>query len=614
MRGTRKAGWIAACIALASGATAQAQTPTGSRGDAGTTASSTAPSGASAAPSEDATDESAGSAAETESADEPTTEPEPEAEAPAEAPVAQLTPEQQAALQPSVGELTDREASGAHRFLLPPYVEEWGRGHHLRALFPFYFESHYQNDHRYVIPPYFRVRSPRQDIDAFAPLFFQLRGHEAGATWTTTILPPFWHHTSRGPNRAHAFSIGLAPLFSYSETFGPNGRLLREHLVLPGAYHQWWPTGQATVVGPVVYLRNRGNVNWAVVPFVFAHNDPVRSWTLIPPLLTYRTVNHETNRTFTLVGPFFAETGPNLSSYNFAPLFFHRHEGNTTRVTFLPLFHTVSGPNQFTLITPVAGYTRDGSESTLVLPFYQNHRGRTDLDAIAPLFFYSRTPSLGSHTLVVGPVFHAASNTGYAWGMFPLLGRFHEYGRYDTTATPLFVHSEVFPTRSSTTWVFPTFHRESAPDHSFFNFYPLVFTARGRHWHHNVVFPLVWDIGNEESGQQVTVVAPFFVRVADRRSMYQWVFPNHMYWESRSGGARTSFGWDFFPFAQYGEPRRGDHYWSILEGLVGYRRQGSYQQMRILYIPFGIGGTAPSSSSSPPPQARGRNADTILEM
>ncbi|MEI8258082.1 MAG: hypothetical protein WCJ30_20590, partial [Deltaproteobacteria bacterium] len=566
-----------------------------------------------------------GSAAETEGTEEPAAEAEAEAATPPEAPVAPLTREQQAALVPSYGELTDREASGAHRFLLPPYLHEWGNGHRTHVVFPFFFNSHddTHHDHRLLVPPFYRVRSPGLDVDAFAPLYFSLRGHENGSRWNTTVLPPFWFHTSTGPSRGHAMSVGLAPLFSYNETFGPDGRLLREHLYLPGVFHQWWPNGQVTVAGPVVYFRNRSNTNWAVIPFVLHHDDPQSTWTLIPPLLTYHSLNHDTNRSFTLVGPFFAETGPNLSSYNLAPIFFHRHEGQNTRVTFVPLFHHESGPNRFALVTPLGGYYREGSESTVILPLYQNHRGRNLLDAVAPLFFYARTPSLGSHTLVVGPVVHSESNTGYAWGIFPLLGRFHEHGRYDTTATPLFVHSEVFPTRTSSTWVFPTFHAESTPTSAFFNVYPLVFTAHGPNWHHNVVAPFVWDIGNRDTGTQVTVVAPFFARVTDRRSMTQWVFPNQVYWESRGSGER-SFGWDFFPFVQYGEPHRGDHYWSILEGLVGYRQQGSYRQMQLFFIPFGIGGHPPTSSASPEPsgspspspgpQARGRGADVLIEM
>ena len=200
--------------------------------------------------------------------------------------------------------------------------------------------------------------------------------------------------------------FGAFPFFSYREEFGENGRLHGEHLVIPAllTYHQWWPTGAFTLVGPFVYFRQHSDTNWALVPFVFHHSTPQRSWTLIPPLLSYRSHSYEDDDTFTLVGPFFAETAPQLSSYNLAPVFFYRHDHDRTRVTIVPLFHTETGPNHFVLITALGGVARDGAESTVVTWLYQNHRGQTNVDAIAPLFFYSRTPRLGAMTLAVLPI------------------------------------------------------------------------------------------------------------------------------------------------------------------------------------------------------------------
>lgn len=538
-----------------------------------------------------------------------------QAAAPPEAPVQPLAPEQQRRLQPAPGELSDREESGHSRFLLPPYMYEWGRGHHTRVVFPFYFESRVRDEFQLLIPPYYRLRTPRVQGDVVFPLYFGFRGTgDDGARWSTTVIPPVWVHGSRGPERAHGAAYGVAPLFSYAESFDRTGRLQSEHLVIPLllTFHRWWPTGQTTIAGPVVYLRDRGTVDWAVVPFVFGHSSPQLSWRVIPPLFFYQRTNHEENRTFTWALLYFGESGPGSASHNVAPLFFHAHDRTASRTTFLPFFHTESGPGRFSLITPLGGYVRSGEESTLVLPLYQRHRGVTDWDGVLPLFYYGRTPRTGQTTLVAGPVFSSTGPSGYSWGVFPFVGRWHEYGRYSTIATPLFVHAGSEETRTSTTWVFPSFHARTAPDHRFFNFYPLVFTARGSDWHHNVVFPFVWDVGNARTGHQVTVVAPFYARVADRNSSIQWVFPNHFYWDAVRDGQR-SFGWDFFPFVQYGEPRPGDMYWSVLHGLVGYRRQGSYSQWRVLYIPFG--GAAPAATSAPSRQARGaRPGDVLLEL
>jgi hypothetical protein len=578
------------------------------------TGSSAAPSPApSAAPSSPAPSGETGATeaeAEGEGGDETTA---PETSLPAEQPVAPITAQQQRLLAPAPGELTDETASGTHRFLLPPYMDEWGRGHHTRVLFPFYFEHSVGDDHRLVIPPYYRVRSPTQSGDIFFPLFLHLNEHNGGAQSTLDVVGPVWYRTGHGPDRARSQNVGVFPLFSYGVRWGENGRLASEHFVAPGVFYQWWPRGQTVVAGPVVYLRRGSETNWAAFPFVFRHVTPQRSWTLIPPLLTYRSYSYDDNHTFHVTGLFFYETGPHLESYNLAPIFFHRHDRDRTRVTFIPFFHAETGPQHFTLFTPLGGYTRDHDESTLITPLYQNHRGITDVDAVAPFFFYSRTPRLGRRTFALLPFgFYSESNTGYSWGLFPFVARFHDYGRRDAIVTPLFVHSYNRATQNSITWVFPSIHAETHPGSHFFNIYPLVYTAGGPTWHHTIFAPFYWDVTSRDSGTQYNVVFPFFVRVADRRSVTEWVFPNHIYWERTDSEGYRGSEWDFFPFVQFGRPHRDEEYWSVLHGLVGHRRAGSFEQTQVFWIPFTTRGSP--SSSAPQRARRERNGDVLFEM
>jgi hypothetical protein len=325
-------------------------------------------------------------------------------------------------------------------------------------------------------------------------------------------------------------------------------------------------------------------------------------------------VTHETNRSFTLVGPFWSDIGPQSATVNLAPLFFHWHDRTHTRNGVVPFFFQESGPDYTTLATPLFVYARDHAESTVITPLYQNHRGLTSFDSVLPLFFYSRSPRLGQSTVVVFPfMFNTSSPTGYAWGAFPFAARFREYGRYDTVVTPLFAHSEIPERHSTFTWIFPTIHRETSPDSSLLNIYPLVWSAHGRGWHHRVFFPLYWDIGSRELRREITIVAPLFGRVRNGDDMTQWSFPNHVYWESRHDGFRA-FGWDNFPFAQYGEPRRGDFYWSAFEGLVGYRRQGSYEQLRLFWIPIDLRGSRGSQGGGSQQARGGRAGDVLLDM
>ena len=109
-------------------------------------------------------------------------------------------------------------------------------------------------------------------------------------------------------------------------------------------------------------------------------------------------------------------------------------------VTIPPLlFHLGEDENDFRLVTPLFGYFDVDDESTLITPLYQNHRGTSLLDAVAPLFFWSRDHRHGSAAVVIPPLLFAhvddpASSTTVS---FPFFARFREHGRYTTWVTPL---------------------------------------------------------------------------------------------------------------------------------------------------------------------------------
>jgi hypothetical protein len=222
---------------------------------------------------------------------------------------------------------------------------------------------------------------------------------------------------------------------------------------------------------------------------------------------------------------------------------------------------------------------------------------------------------VGSSTTSVGLIgFHTENPSGYAWAVFPFAARFHEYGRHDTWATPLFVHSDVVSTHSTVTWVFPSIHVETSPTRTLANVYPFFWHAHGAGWNHTVLAPLFAEVNSESRAQHI-LLTPFYATVRGRTSTYNWAFPNVLWWEENHLGER-SWGWDVAPFVQYGRPHPSDEYWSVFYGLVGFRRQGSYQQGRLFWIPFGMGGTPPTSEgdgggggSSPAPGSAGGGAE-----
>lgn len=530
-----------------------------------------------------------------------------------------LTDEQRARMVPSEGELADPSERAPHRFFFPPYLRETGPNHDTTVLFPLYFNSRVNDQRWLLIPPYYRLRSQRVASDAVFPLFYYSRGlTDDGGTYSTFVIPPVWHHQSRGPDAARSLAVGVFPLFSYYERFARDGRLTGEHLVIPGllTFHAWWQGGQTTITPLFQYFRAGASRTWLagpVVPLFAHHTSPESDWTW--SLIFYRRMVHSTNTSLTVVGPFWTENSPTSTSINLAPVLFHSHNRTDSRTTLLPFFHTESSRDHFTLVTPLGGYTRTGSESTLVLPFYQNHRGATQLDAIAPLFFYSRNQRMGEYTVSVLNFVHNVRPTGYSWTFFPLIGRVHEEGRFDTTLTPLFAHSYDVGRRASTTWVFPSIHVERSPEHRVVNVYPLVYHAAGRQWHHNVVFPFVWDIGNREQGRQTTVIFPFYAHVGDRTGYTRWAFPDIVWWQHGEGETR-SWGYDITPFFQYSEPRPGDYSWTIFYGLAGHRRQGNFSQTRVFWATIDSGRPNTAASNAPAAQAarasRDRAAQDVL--
>ncbi|MBL8678820.1 MAG: hypothetical protein JNK05_06625 [Myxococcales bacterium] len=509
------------------------------------------------------------------------------AEDAAETREAPLTEDQRARMIPSDGELPDPNDRAPRRFFFPPYLREWGRDHDTTVLFPFYWNSRVRDSRWLLIPPYYRLRSRTANADAFFPLFYHGTGTSAdGSNYSTTIVPPVWVHRTRGPERARSLAFGAFPLFSYYENFGANGRLQGEHLIIPAllTFHRWSRTSQHTITPLFQYVRDGSSTTWTagpVIPLVARHSSPNLRWTLVWPALFFQRNDLLNDRHLTVVGPFWTERTSSSLSVNLAPVFFHAHDRTSSRTTVFPLFHTESSREHFTLATLLGGYTRVRNESTLILPFYQNHRGVSSFDAVAPFFYYSREPRTGSSTIQVLNFVHNRRATGSTTVFFPLFAHIHEEGRFDTTITPVFGHS-YDQTRRSRIVVAANVHYESSPEHRVVNVYPIWYSAAGRRWHHNVFFPFVWDIGNQDEGRQTTVIFPFYANVGDRRGYTRWAFPDVFWWRHGSGES-LSWGYDIAPFFQYGEPRRGDYYWSVLYGLAGFRRQGNYEQTRVFW-------------------------------
>jgi hypothetical protein len=468
-----------------------------------------------------------------------------------------LTDEARARLGATAGDVTEWPDSErlTHRTLVPPFVLlERSPNRRTTVVFPFLWRERRGEDTQLLVPPYYQRRSPTLNVDVVFPLLFHWRGQlegTPGATFGTDVVPPFYYHSWRGRGELRGLAVGLAPLFFYGESFGQDGSLLREHLIIPPllTVHTWRPEHAFTLAGPFYYNRRRADTDWGLAPLWFAGNNPRGNYLVIPALLTYHAENRLENTATTVVGPFWTTQGPQRLSVNLAPLFFHGHDATSSHTTVFPLFHHDRGPEGFTLVTPLFGYSRRENSRTFISWLYQQHRGETNWDAVAPFFYSSRTPATGAHTEAFFPLF---------------------YHRY----TP----------QTNSWWVLPTAHYERTGNDWFFNFYPIVFAGRSGRSRHTVVAPLYWDFENEETGSRTTIFAPVFWRFATQSSVT--MLAGNVLWMSAIRQGVRSYEWHVLPIFSYARPRPEDVSWNVLFGLAGYRRSGTHRQIRVFWIPI----------------------------
>ena len=435
------------------------------------------------------------------------------------------------------------------------------------AVFPFYYDRKLVADDKSVLEKesfyglYYRKRSKLHDVDAAFPIFFRWRDEQT----TTTVVPPvLWRDAPNGE-----WHRWLAPLFFASSQ--PDGGYFHAPLLLTFSHHN--PKRAFSLIGGIGYYdRTNKDIDWGIVPFVFGGNnaDKLTSYTFIPPLLTYHSSDKDNGKQTTVVGPVIYKTSPGSLVFDVLPLFLHKKDEDSSATTLLPFFHSSNNKKDGTslLITPLFLTSRDTSGGrTVVTPLYSQYRGRTTLDVagpIIPLFAHYHDPDRYRDTWLVGPVL--TSNDPKGWSVLtPLFGHWQDYGV------------------SRSTWIFPTFHHTTETDGWSFNIYPFVYTGRSSKESHTVFAPIFWDFAAPK--KRSTVVFPFFWRFADTEGTTQLAL-NTLYLEKPSSKGSN---WDFYflPVFHVGEQPQGSS-WDVLFGFVGYKREGSYKQLKLFWIPIDL--------------------------
>jgi hypothetical protein len=463
------------------------------------------------------------------------------------------------------------------------------------TVFPFYYDRRLFDAQQNKIEQesfyglYYRKRSKKSDVDAAFPLFFRWRDD---ATTTTVVPPVLWRSAPNGE-----WHRWVAPLVFASSQ--PDGGYFHAPLLLTFSHHN--PKRAFSLIGGIgFYDRTDKDKDWGVVPFYFggSNYDKATSYFLIPPLLTYHSSDTENGKQTTLVGPVLYKSAPKSVVLDVFPLFLHNQDEDSRSTTFLPLFH--SSANEKTgkslFVTPLFLTATDPWENdnegrryrgrTIVTPLYSRYRGRTSLDLagpIVPIFMHYEDPDIYKESWLIGPVYTSHDPTGYSL-LTPLFGHWREYGV------------------SRSTWIFPTFHHTTTTDGWSFNIHPLLYVGREGATAHNVLAPIYWDFLGAK--KRTTIAFPVFWRFRDEEGITQLAL-NTLYLERPSSKGPN---WDFYflPIVHVGEAPNGGS-WDVLFGLVGYKREGSYKQLKLFWIPIDLtkppaaAPTRPAAPSPPPP-------------
>lgn len=459
--------------------------------------------------------------------------------------------------------------------VLPPILYQRQGGVETIAGFPLFYLRQSEETTELSIPPYYMMRG-EENWDVLFPLFFWYRG-EGHHTW---IVPPLWHHEA--PD-GHDF--GLAPIVMTGR-HGPH-----HYTVIPPLLTLDWGVDdiERYTFSAALFWRIWENdaEHWGVFPFLWVENTESSSYTIAPPVF-FRFEDRDEGTALTVVPPFYHRDEPNGSYWGIPPLFHHNSGPGHTSTTIFPLLSHYSEEAEVFRLTlgGIFWYWRDHGDETIVTPLYQRFRGATEMDAVAPFFFYIRDPRTDATTLAIPPlVWHLEDPTTATTVVAPFFVRHEERGRSTTWWTPLVANHQDHEAGDETTWVFPTIQVSNWHNGDAVNIHPIWYYESVPSHRYVALVPFWFDIEEFEGDRnRYTVAFPFFWRFREGNTTSTLVM--NVYHRERVRS--ESWDWEFhiFPFFSYGENSQGGHWWKIFYGLAGYERRGQYGVTTLFYVPF----------------------------
>jgi hypothetical protein len=303
-----------------------------------------------------------------------------------------------------------------------------------------------------LVTPVFGFRQDAEGIAGFALTWYWRRDRLEDSDVLFPLVWSFRHRSTPGGPMTHG-SFAFVPLFFWNHE--ENGD---HYTIVPPLVWNWGGADlNTTVVGPAYYRNDHTGWSAGFVPLYFGGKHGSDSFHLVPPLLTAVWGNADETHVYAI---------------------------NT---------YVSARPNGYTLaFVPLAFFGREGEEHhEIVFPLVWNWGDATSNNTIAATFYRHVDPN------------------GWAAGLAPIYfgGRRASEG-YDVVPPLLFAHS--WGVDGSKYWVGNTYYTPKADGYTLVSF-PLVFFGREAQYHHEFVFPLVWNWGDGTSNN--TIAATFYRHV-----------------------------------------------------------------------------------------------------
>ncbi|HZS36767.1 MAG TPA: hypothetical protein VFF06_08075 [Polyangia bacterium] len=520
-----------------------------------------------------------------------------------------------------IGPWLDRRDDVAHtrtRMLFPIGLVHDAPNYHVIVQFPLFWrvQDGAETDMA-VFPFYWRVRGPERSLDAVFPLFL----HTRSAVASTTVVGPAWYRARADGGR----SAGILPLVIYRKTTherapAESGELPHRSstswLGAPGVFfYKDTNAGVSDLVaGPLFVARKPDGYTAGLVPLAFAWRRGTDSRVLGP--LFYHQRDPAADRALDVAGPIYWGHDGAVKRLGLAPLFFVRKDDERTTVVMPLLGYFQKRKLGSSLITWLFGYNKYPTGSrAYVGPLYWRRDELVSSTALFPLFYFTRDKKTGAVVRLAAPFyFDGRGEDGREVQAYtPAVWRYHSIERTITVGLPLYLDDHVFG-ESRTTAVLPFVvrHDSKVSNSTQWIFPPILTWARDRRGDDPgkdvVIFPLVWRFGGRDS---TTVVAPLwwdFRRGQDRTTVLfpigaRWTrfdsvthlqesthtlvlncYYRRWYGSERDKEKTGAWYVSVYPLFDFGHPRKNDLEWNVIEGLVGYRREGINRTLRIFWL------------------------------